>query len=66
MQWDPVWRLYKPLGGPFPITVVEAPRHSHRQGVGGIVYARGALAIRIVVVLAGVTILLGLRNSPRS
>jgi hypothetical protein len=26
----------------FPVMAVERPRHSHRRGVGGIVYARGA------------------------
>jgi hypothetical protein len=30
MQWN------------FPMTAVESPRQSHRQGVRGIVYARGA------------------------
>jgi hypothetical protein len=48
------------------VTVGEAPRQSHRRGVGGIVYARGAPAIWIVAVPAGVTVLLGLHNSPRS
>jgi hypothetical protein len=43
MQWDPVWRLYRPLNDLFPVTMGEGPRHSHRQGVRGIVYARGAL-----------------------
>jgi hypothetical protein len=43
MQWDLVWRLYKPLRGLFPVTAAKGPRHSHRRGVGGIVYARGAL-----------------------
>jgi hypothetical protein len=44
----------------------EGPRHSHRQGVGGIVYARGAPAIQIIVIPVGVTVLLGLHNPPRS
>jgi hypothetical protein len=43
MQWDPVWRLYRPLRCLFPVTTAEGPRHIHQQGVGGIVYARGAL-----------------------
>jgi hypothetical protein len=42
MQLDPVWRLCRPLGDHFPVTTGEGPRHSHHQGVGGIVYARGA------------------------
>jgi hypothetical protein len=42
MQWDPMWQLYRPLGGLFPVTEAEGPRHSHRRGVGGIIYARGA------------------------
>jgi hypothetical protein len=41
MQWDPVWQLYRPLGGLFPVTAAEGPRHSHGQGDGGIVYAHG-------------------------
>jgi hypothetical protein len=48
------------------MTAGEGPRHSHRQGVGGIVYARGASAIQIVVVPTGVIVLLGLHNQPRS
>jgi hypothetical protein len=49
---------------PFPVTTGEGPRHSHRRGVWGIVYACGATAIRIVVVPVGVIVLLGLRNPP--
>jgi hypothetical protein len=41
MQWDPVWRLCRTLGGHFPVMAGEGPRHSHRCGVRGIVYARG-------------------------
>jgi hypothetical protein len=48
------------------VTTREGSRHSHRQGVGGIVYACSAPTIRIVVVSVGVTVLLGLRNSPHS
>jgi hypothetical protein len=44
----------------------EGPRQNHRRGVGGIVYTRGASAIWIVVVPAGVTVLLGLLNPPHS
>jgi hypothetical protein len=40
MQWDPVWRLYIPLRCLFPVMAAEGPRHSHRRGVGRIVYAR--------------------------
>jgi hypothetical protein len=42
MQWDPVCRLCRPLGGHFPVTAGEGPGHSHQQSVGGIVYAHGA------------------------
>jgi hypothetical protein len=66
MQWDPVWQLCRPLRGHFPVMAGEGPRHSHQRGVGGIAYVRGAPAIRIVVVHTGVTVLLGLRNPPRS
>jgi hypothetical protein len=48
------------------VTTAEGPRHSHRRGVGGIVYARGAPDHRIVVVPIGVIVLLGLCNPPRS
>jgi hypothetical protein len=41
MKWDPVWRLYRPLGGIFPMTTAESPRHSYRRGVEGIIYAYG-------------------------
>jgi hypothetical protein len=44
----------------------EGPRDSHRRGVRGIVYARGALAIRIIVAPEGVTVLLALHNPPHS
>jgi hypothetical protein len=41
MQWDLVWQLCRPLEGHFPVTTGEGPKHSHRRGVGGIVYACG-------------------------
>jgi hypothetical protein len=66
MQWDPVWRLYKPLRGLFPLTAVEGPRHSHQRGVGGIVYARGTPSYTDCCGTARVTVLLGNRNPPRS
>jgi hypothetical protein len=43
MQWDLVWRLCRPLGGHFLVMTGEGPRHSHRQDVGGIVYARSTV-----------------------
>jgi hypothetical protein len=67
MQWDPVWRLYRILRG--------LPCDVQRQKVLNIVIdeVSGALsmhaappAIRIVVVPARVTIMLGLHNPPRS
>jgi hypothetical protein len=42
MQWDPVWQLCRALRGHFLVTAGEGPRHSHRRGVRGIVYACGA------------------------
>jgi hypothetical protein len=66
MQWVLVWRLCRALGGYFLVTAGEAPRHSHRRGVRGIVYAVAPPAIRTVVVPTGVTVLLGLRTLPRS
>jgi hypothetical protein len=44
----------------------EGPKHSHRQGVGGIVYACGAPSHTDCCVPPGVTKLLGLYNPPRS
>jgi hypothetical protein len=44
----------------------EGPIHSHRQGVGSIVYACAAPALQIVVVPAGVKVLLGFHNPPSS
>jgi hypothetical protein len=41
MQWDLVWRLCRPPKGHFNMTAGEGPRHSHRRGVWGIVYACG-------------------------
>jgi hypothetical protein len=43
MQWDLVWRLCRPLRGHFLVMAGEGPRHTHRRGVRGIVYARDAL-----------------------
>jgi hypothetical protein len=66
MQWDPVWRLYRPLGG--------LPYGVRQRKVLGIAIdeVSGALsmhvvppAIQTIVVLAGVTVLLGLHNPPR-
>jgi hypothetical protein len=42
MWWDPVWWLCRLFRGHFPVTAGEGPRHGHRWGVGGIVYARDA------------------------
>jgi hypothetical protein len=42
IQWDLVWRLYRPLRGLFPVTAVKGPKHSHRRGVRSIVYAGSA------------------------
>jgi hypothetical protein len=67
MQWDPVWRLYRPLGG--------LPCDVQQRNVLDIVIdeVSGALSmhtvppiIQSVVVPAGVIVLLGLRNPSRS
>jgi hypothetical protein len=42
MLWDPLWQLCRPLEGHFPVMAGEGPRHRHRRGIGGIVYAHGA------------------------
>jgi hypothetical protein len=42
----------------------EGPRHSHQRGVGALSMHAVPPAIRIIVVPAGVTVLLGLQNPP--
>jgi hypothetical protein len=66
MQWDPLWWLCKSLGGHFPMTAGEGPRHSHRWELGALSMHVAPSAMRIVVVPAGVTVPLGLHNPPRS
>jgi hypothetical protein len=46
--------------------IAEGPRQSHRQGVGGIVYARSTPGHTDCCGTTGVTVLLGLHNPPRS
>jgi hypothetical protein len=67
MQWDSVWQLYRPLGGLrcdvlqwkiLDITIDEVS--------GALSMHEVPLAMRTIVVPAGVTVLLGLRNPPRS
>jgi hypothetical protein len=66
MQWDLVWRLYRPLRALFPVMTGNGARHSHRRGVRALSVHAVPPAIRIVLVPTGVTILLGLHNPPCS
>jgi hypothetical protein len=66
MQWDLVWRLYRPLRGLCPLIATEGPRHSHRRGVAALSMHAAPSAIRIVVVPTGLKVLLGLHNQPCS
>jgi hypothetical protein len=48
------------------VMVGEGPRHSHRRGVGALSMHTVPPAIRIGVVLTGVTVMLGFHNPPHS
>jgi hypothetical protein len=67
MQWDLMWRLYRPLRG-LPCDVRQ--RKVLDIAINGVLGALSMHAvpptIRTVVVPAGVTVLLGLQNSPHS
>jgi hypothetical protein len=39
-----LYLLYRPLECLFPVTTVEGPKHSHRRGVRGIIYACSVLS----------------------
>jgi hypothetical protein len=66
MQWEPVWRLSRPLGGHFPVTAGEGPRHSHDKVPGALSMHVAPPAIRIIVVPTEVIVLLGLHNPPHT
>jgi hypothetical protein len=67
MQWDPVWQLYRPLRGlPCDIRQLKVLDIPIDEVSGALPVHAAPLAIRTVVVPAGVTILLGIRNPPHS
>jgi hypothetical protein len=48
------------------VVAAEGPRHIHDEASGALSMHTAPPAIQIVVVLAGVIVLLGLHNPPRS
>jgi hypothetical protein len=67
MQWDLVWRLYKPLGGlPYDVQQRQVLDIAINEVSGELSMHMAPPAIRTVVVPIGVTVLLGLHNPPRS
>jgi hypothetical protein len=66
MQWDLVWRLYRPLGCLFLWWQRNILDIAIDELLGALSMHVAPPAIRIVVVPAGVTVLLGLHNPPRS
>jgi hypothetical protein len=67
MQWDPLWRLCRPLGGlPCDVRQRKVLDIAIDEMSGALSMHAVPPAIWIAVVLAGVTILLGLHNPPRS
>jgi hypothetical protein len=67
MQWDSVWQLYRPLGGlPCDVWQRKVLDIAIDEVSGSLSMHTVLPTIRKVVVPTGVTVLLGLRNSPRS
>jgi hypothetical protein len=66
MQWDPVWRLYKPLGSLFPVMAAKGLDIAIDEVSEALSIHVVPPAIQIVLVPIGVIVLLGLRNPPRS
>jgi hypothetical protein len=67
MQWDPMWRLYRPLGGlPCDVRQRKVLDIAINEVSGALSMHAAPPAIQTVVVPAGVTVLLGLRNRPCS
>jgi hypothetical protein len=67
MRWDPVWRLYRPLRGlPCDVRQQKVLDIAIDKVLGALSMHAVPLAIWTVVVPAGVTVLLGLHNSPLS
>jgi hypothetical protein len=66
MQWDPVWRLYRPLEGLFPVRTTKDLDIAIDEVLGALSMHTTLMAIRIVMVPTRVTVVLGLCNPPRS
>jgi hypothetical protein len=67
MQWDPVWRLYKPLGGlPSDVRQWKVLDIAIDEVSGALSMHAAPTAIRTIVVPVGVIVLLGLHNQPHS
>jgi hypothetical protein len=67
MQWDPVWQLYRPLGGlPCDVRQRKVLGIAIDEVSGALSTHAVPMAIRTVVVPTRVTVLVGLHNPPRS
>jgi hypothetical protein len=67
MQWDPVWPLYRPLGGlPFDVRQLKVLDIAINEVSGALSMHVVPPALWTVVVPAGVTVMFGLCNPPRS
>jgi hypothetical protein len=65
MQWDPVWRLYRPLGGlPYDVRQQKVLDIAIDEVSRALSMHVAPLAIQIVVVPIGVIVPLGLHNPP--
>jgi hypothetical protein len=67
MQWDPVWRLYRPLGGlPCDVWKRKVLDIAIDEVSGALSTHAVPPAIQTIVLPVGVTVLLGLHNPPHS
>jgi hypothetical protein len=67
MQWYPMWRLYRPLGGlPCDVRQWKVLDIAIDEVLGALSMHVGPLAIQTVVIPAGVIAILGLHNIPHS
>jgi hypothetical protein len=66
IQWDPMWRLYRPLGDVFPVQQRKVLDIAIDEVSGALSMHAVPPAIPIVVIPTGVIVLLGLHNPPRS
>jgi hypothetical protein len=67
MQWDLVWRLYRPLEGlPCDVRQLKVLDIAIDEVSGALSMHTAPPSIRTVVVPVGVIVLIGLRNPPCS